>query len=285
MEPILNVENAGGIRGDSFWLRDVNLVVEPGTIMGVIGRNGAGKTTLFHMICGLSRITEGNIYIGGISMRHEPQKCKKIIGTIFDDDYFRMDVSVRAAGRIYGNYYDTYSQKEFSAYCKKFEINEKQSVRKLSKGNYMKFQLAFALAHHPRLLLMDEPESGMDPVFRREWMELLYDVLEEDCGILFATHLTEELERYADAVTMLSKGHQIFSLTMPQIEERYKLIRGSKVQLDYLNKRLVGRRSMEHYEEGLFEEDGKDLWVEVSVSRPSLQELLYYLDGKWKRQQ
>lgn len=281
MKPVLQIEGAGATRGDRFWLRDVNMTLEPGTFMGVIGRNGAGKTTLFHMICGLSRISEGNIYVDGISMRHEPERCKKEMGVIFDDDYFRLDMTVKFAGAVYGTYYERYSQNDFLEYCRKFEVDIRQNLRKLSKGNYMKFQLAFALAHHPRLILMDEPEAGLDPVFRREWMNLLYDILDGECSILFATHLTEELEQYADAVTMLSKGHQIFSLTMPQLEDTYKIVRGSKVQLDYLNKRLVGRRKMEHYEEGLFVEDGQDLWVEVSVSRPGLADLMYYLEGKF----
>lgn len=281
MEPILQIEGAGAVRGTTFWLRDVNLTLEPGTFMGVIGRNGAGKTTLFHMICGLSRISEGNLWLSGISMKHEPERCKREMGIIFDDDYFRLDLSVKHAGIIYGAYYERYSQAIFLDYCKKFKVDARQNLRKLSKGDYMKFQLAFALAHRPKLILMDEPEAGLDPVFRREWMNLLYDVLDDTCSILFATHLTEELEQYADAVTMLSKGRQIFSLTMLEVEEQYKIVRGSKVQMDYLSKRLLGRRKMEHYEEGLFREDGKELWVEVSVSRPGLADLMYYLDGKY----
>ncbi|MCI8484186.1 MAG: ABC transporter ATP-binding protein [Lachnospiraceae bacterium] len=281
MQPILQIENAGAERGSSFWLRDVNLTLEAGTFMGVIGRNGAGKTTLFHMLCGLSRISQGNVRLNGINMGQEPERCRKEIGTIFDDEYFRLDLSVKYAGAIYGTYYERYSQKEFLSYCRQFQVDPLQNLRKLSKGNYMKFQLAFALAHHPKLILMDEPEAGLDPVFRREWMNLLYDILEGECSILFATHLTEELEQYADQVTMLSKGRQIFSLTMPEIEERYKIVRGSKTQMDYLNQYLVGRRSMEHYEEGLYIGDGQELKPGISVSRPALAELLYYLDGKF----
>lgn len=278
MEPVLRMEGAGAERGTSFWLRDVSLTLEPGIFMGVIGRNGAGKTTLFHMICGLSRISEGNVWLDGINMRDEPKRCKQEMGIIFDDGYFRLDLSAKHAGRLYGAYYERYSQEDFLKYCKRFEVDARQNIRKMSKGNYMKFQLAFAMAHHPKLILMDEPEAGLDPVFRREWMNLLYDVLDSRCSILFATHLTEELEQYADAVTMLSRGRQIFSLSMVELEEQYKIVRGSKVQMDYLSKRLLGRRKMEHYEEGLFREDGRDLWVEVSVSRPALADLLYYLD-------
>lgn len=280
MEPVLRMEGAGAERGTAFWLRDVSLTLEPGTFMGVIGRNGAGKTTLFHMVCGLSRITGGNVWLDGINLRDEPERCKQEIGTIFDDGYFRLDLSASHAGAIYGAYYAGYSQPDFLKYCRQFGVDARQNVRKMSKGNYMRFQLAFAMAHKPKLILMDEPEAGLDPVFRREWMNLLYDVLDGRCSILFATHLTEELEQYADAVTMLSKGRQLFSLTMAELEERYKIVRGSKAQMDYLSKRLIGRRKMEHYEEGLFQEDGKELWVEVSVSRPSLADLMYYLDGE-----
>ena len=200
MEPVLRMEGAGAERGTSFWLRDVSLTLEPGTFMGVIGRNGAGKTTLFHMICGLSRVSEGNVWLDGINLRDDPKRCKQEMGIIFDDDYFRLDLSASHAGTIYGAYYERYSQEEFLRYCRRFEVDARQNIRKMSKGNYMKFQLAFAMAHHPKLILMDEPEAGLDPVFRREWMNLLYDVLDDRCSILFATHLTEELEQYADAV-------------------------------------------------------------------------------------
>ncbi|TGY96246.1 ABC transporter ATP-binding protein [Petralouisia muris] len=281
IQPLLRIEHAGAERGSTFWLRDVNLELEPGTFMGVIGRNGAGKTTLFHMLCGLSRISQGEVWLEGISMKEEPGRCRQKMGLIFDDDYFRLDLSVKYAARVYGKYYENYSQNDFLCCCRKFEVDIRQNVRKLSKGNYMKFQLAFALAHHPRLILMDEPEAGLDPVFRREWMNMLYDILDDECSILFATHLTEELEQYADAVTLLSQGRQIFSLTMPQLEKQYRIVRGSKVQMDYLQKRLVGRRKMEHYEEGLFQEDGRELWVEVSESRPTLAQLMEYLDGKF----
>ena len=112
-------------------------------------------------------------------------------------------------------------------------------------------------------------------------MNLMYDVLDETCSILFATHLTEELEQYADGITMLSKGRQIFSHTMPELEERYKIVRGTSIQMDALKERLIARRKMEHYEEGLIEESGGRLQEELSVSRPALADLLYYLDGKF----
>ena len=279
MCPLLELKGAGAERGNTFWLRDINLTLEPGTFMGVIGRNGAGKTTLFHMLCGLSRISEGEVRVDGISMNQEPVHCKKEIGVIFDDDYFRLDLSVKYGGALYGPYYTGYSQEDFLKHCKMFDGDVRQNIRKLSKGDYMKFQLAFALAHHPKLILMDEPEAGLDAVFRREWMNLLYDILDGDCSILFATHLTEELEQYADAVTMLSKGRQIFSLTMPELEERYQIVRGTKGQLDALGKSLIGRREMEHYEEGLVEEMRQDSLAGLSLSRPALADLLYYLDG------
>ncbi len=281
LQPLLQIEHGGAERGDTFWLREVNLTLEPGTFMGVIGRNGAGKTTLFHMLCGLSRISQGDVRIEGISMKQEPGRCRQKMGMIFDDEYFRLDLSAKYAAKVYGKYYENYSQEAFLSYCRKFEVDIRQNVRKMSKGNYMKFQLAFALAHHPRLILMDEPEAGLDPVFRREWMNMLYDILDDSCSILFATHLTEELEQYADAVTMVSQGRQVFSLTMPEIEEQYRIVRGSKEQLDCLKKHLIGRRRMEYYEEGLCRTEGGELPAEVSQSRPALAQLMEYLDGKF----
>ena len=282
MQPVLQLEGAGAERGNAFWLRDVNLTVEPGTLMGVIGRNGAGKTTLFHMICGLSRISEGEVRVNGVSMKQEPEWCKGEMGLVFDDDYFRLDLSVKHAGVIYGAYYSKYSQGKFLDLCKEFGVDARQNLRKLSRGDYIKFQLAFALAHCPSLILMDEPEAGLDSIFRQEWMDLLYDVMESTCSILFATHLTKELEQRADSVTMLSKGRQIFSNTMLELTEKYKIVRGSKEQMDGLSKHLIGRRRMEHYEEGLFQGEVQGQWEKVSVSKPALADLIEYLDGNFE---
>lgn len=279
-EEIIKLEEVSCARGLNFRIRDINLTLEPGYIMGVIGRNGSGKTTLFHMLAGLSPVSSGRASICGYDLLENPTECKKVIGTVFDDDYFRLGFSVKQTGEVYGRYYENYSQTEFLDYCSRFGIDWKKTVKKLSKGEYMKFQLAFALAHQPRLLLMDEPDAGLDPVFRKEWKDILWDITGAERSILIATHLIEELSQYADYITLLKKGKQEFTLSMPEIEDNYKLIRGSERQIELLRQHLIGKpRVTDMYVEGLYRMADGEIRLPVQVERPSLEDIMYYFSN------
>lgn len=276
---IVRIEQASCARGLYFQIRDIDLKLESGCVMGVIGRNGSGKTTLFHMLCGLSPVSSGRALICGKDLIQDPTACKQVTGTVFDDDYFRVGLSVKQAGQVYGRYYEEYSQPRFLESCKRFEIGAGKLVTKLSKGEYMKFQLAFALAHNPRLLLMDEPDAGLDPVFRREWKDILWDITGEDKSVLIASHLTEELAQFADYITFLRKGKQEFTLSMPEIEDSYKIVRGSRRQLELLREHLIGGiRHTEMYDEGLYRMSDSPIRLPVQIERPTLEEIMYYFD-------
>lgn len=164
---------------------------------------------------------------------------------------------------------------------KDFELPGNQQIKTLSKGMKMKFSLAVALSHHAELLLMDEPTSGLDPLVRNEFLEILTEVIQdENCSVLFSTHITSDLDRIADYVTLIHEGKILFSMGKDDLLEHYALIKGEKSLLgSELSRYLVGYRENEFGFEGLvtnkpeFQPPHKGKAI---LQRPSLEEIMLY---------
>ena len=159
----------------------------------------------------------------------------------------------------------------------------KRPLCKLSKGMVIKFQLAFALSHHPRLLVMDEPLSGLDPVFRREFMGLLSDILSEETGIVMASHMTEELEQIGDYILMLHKSpalhvsRQAFFASREELDSKYLIIEGSGRQLErYRDRMAAGVRAGEYGSSALIYRGLSGGPEDVRTRRPMLEDFLYF---------
>ncbi len=264
-------------RWDAFELGSINMKLEPGYIMGLVGPNGAGKTTLLLTLLGLYRPAEGSINIFGYDMKDREKEAKAQIGFVLDENPFLDYYSAKDNVRMYGGYYPEWDQKTFDKYCKRFELNTKKPLKKLSKGNQMKFQLAFALSHNARLLVLDEPTAGLDPVFRRELIEIMCDIISEgDRSILYSTHLTEELDKIADFITFLYNGRQQFSVSKEELMEQYGLLRGSARDIAELESGLVvGKRITETTAEALIRRD-TIAPKQLTILQPTIEDIMYY---------
>ncbi len=229
---------------DRFQLEGINILLEPGYIMGLIGPNGAGKTTLILTLLGLYKPKEGSIKVCGYDLVKQEKAAKSNIGFVLDENLFVKNLSARDNAKMYGRYYPKWEYSTFEDYCNLFELDIRKPLKKLSKGNQMKFQLAFALSHDARLLVFDEPTSGLDPVFRRELIEVMCDIISDGRrSILYSTHLTDELDKIADYITFIQNGRQLFSLSKEELMTHYALIRGSQKQIVALNPGIViGKR-------------------------------------------
>lgn len=265
-------------RLETFELANINFMLEPGYIMGLIGPNGAGKTTLIHTLLGLYKPTEGSVRIFGYDLLEQEREAKSQIGFALDENPYAMNLSAGDNVSMYGRYYPNWDKNAFYRYCRQFELNTKKPLKKLSKGNQMKFQLAFALSHNARLLVFDEPTSGLDPVFRRDFKEIMCDIISEgERSILFSTHLTEELDKIADFITFLYNGKQLFSYSKEELMEQYSLIRGSEQEIRELGRGLiVGIRNRESMTEALIRKDRIELPTSVSLLQPTLEDIMYY---------
>lgn len=277
MEYILEVSNLLK-RIEKFQIENINLKLEPGYIMGLIGANGSGKTTLILTLLGLYKPMEGKITICGYDMAKQEKQAKDCIGFVLDDNPFPETLSAMDNAKMYGRYYSNWDSGTFDFYCKHFEVDRKRPLRKLSMGNRMKFQLAFALSHDARLLILDEPTAGLDPVFRRELLEIMSEIISDgERSILYSTHLTEELDKLADYITFIQNGKQLFSLSKEELLERYGLLRGSLKQLMDVDERIiVGKRIGDNLSEALIRKDIIPLSKDLQLQKPTIEDIMFY---------
>lgn len=268
----------------SFTLSDIDFRIEPGYILGLVGKNGAGKTTLIHTILGLYQPNEGTITVNGYDRVKESVKAKKNIAFITDECLFPLDLSPKNIGKIFGPLYDGFDYKMFEGYCKRFSIPMTKCLRKQSKGMKVKVQLAFCLSYDARLYVFDEPSAGLDPIFRKELLELFFEIVEDGTrSIILSTHLTDDLDKIADYILYVEDGKQNFFMEKEELVSKFKLIKGSRGQINYYNKYVVGRKDEDIFSEALvlLPEEDFEFRVPVQVSLPKIEDIMvYYMSDK-----
>ena len=207
----------------SFTLQNVSFSLEPGYILGLTGRNGAGKTTLIKQLIHPETASQGSVVINGIDAKKKPIAARQEIGVLMEEQPFLMDMTLEMNGILLGAFYERFDMVKFHEYLKRFDLYPDRVYRNLSRGMRMKFQLAFALAHSPKLLLMDEATGGLDVVFRREFYYLLQEAVEKEMvSVIISTHVTEDLDKVADYVAFMEGGKMKFYETKETLCELYQ---------------------------------------------------------------
>lgn len=259
-----------------FQLEDISFQIQPGYIVGLIGENGSGKTSLLNCIMGLYQPEKGSIYVDGYSLHEEGIKAKGQVAYVLDQCMFSLELNAKEIGKYYGALYEDFRYDVYLEWIHKFQLPEKRALKKLSKGNVIKVQLAFVLGRSAKLIVMDEPTAGLDPVFRKEFIDFLFQIIEDgERSILLSTHLTSELDQIADYVLYLKNGKVQFYLSKEELIDRYILIQGSETKMNYYKKAVIGNRIRENCCEALVKAD-TELRVPVTVKRPTLEEIMYY---------
>ena len=191
----------------SFKLDDVSFTVPGGTIMGLIGENGAGKSTTIKCILNLIRRDGGEIQVLGLDNLRDEQAVKAQVGVVLDETTFHDGLTAPQVGKILAKLYPNWDMALYQRYLDKFGLAGKKPVKTFSKGMKMKLSLAAAFAARPKLLILDEATSGLDPVVRDEILdEFLEFIQDEDHAVLLSSHITSDLEKVADYVTYLHRG-------------------------------------------------------------------------------
>lgn len=210
MEPdILEFEHVTG-KARKFHLEDVNFSLPAGYLMGLAGKNGAGKTTLIDYIVSPKQCYTGTIRLDGADIREDHRAALEKTGLVSDKNPFLTECSARQNAETLGSLYEHFDMELFLNAMKRMELSAGKAVGTMSRGEQMRFQIAFAMAHGTRLYLLDEATAGMDPVFRVDFFKILHEVIgEEQASVLMATHLAEELERKVDYVGILEAGRLI----------------------------------------------------------------------------
>lgn len=241
MNELIKVEHLTK-RYNDFALSDASLYVEPGRVVGLIGSNGAGKTTMLKAILGLISVDEGAISLFGIdsgksrhTVQHDIDSVKERIGVVFDTCAFLTTMYVKDVEALGRASYSKWDSALFEKLCKRFDLGFKKRVKDLSRGMGMKLTLAFALAHHPDILILDEATAGLDPLARDEILDILRDFMsDENHGILMATHITTDLEKIADEVVCIDNGRILFSMPKDAICDEAGIVHCRKSDIDRL---------------------------------------------------
>ena len=281
---MIELTNVSKKLGD-FWLKDITFFIPKGYIMGLIGANGAGKTTLIHLLMGLYKPTKGSVKVNGRESSIEEIAVRNEIGYVLNEEgLFTDNLTLLQNGDLYGKYYEKYDRELLKNYCERFELKADKKLREHSKGEKLKFQFAFALAHKPSLLILDEPTASFDPEFREEFVKVLMEFMEnEEHGIVLATHLTRDLERLADYITFIDNGKLIFSLDRGTMEDRYRLVSGEEYKVNLISQdRIIHKEKREYTTKALVKHSGKMVYdKELQVEVPSIEDIMYFtLKGK-----
>ena len=202
---------------EDFSLDNVSFKVPKGRIVGFIGENGAGKSTTINLILNELNKDSGQIQVFGID--HTIPTVKENIGVVFDECNFHDVFTAADIEKILKRVYKTWDSNLFSQYLKKFKIPTKKTIGTFSKGMKMKLSIICAMAHRPKLLILDEATTGLDPVVRDEVLDLFWEFIQdEDCSIFFSSHITSDIQKIADYVILIHQGKIIFE------EQKDKLV-------------------------------------------------------------
>jgi ABC-2 type transport system ATP-binding protein len=195
------------VRYDGFLLDDISFSVAKGSIMGFIGQNGAGKTTTIKAILNIIRREAGSIQLLGLDNIKKEREAKEQISAVFDEIPFQDQLNAAQLERILREVYGEWNHATYETYLERLMIPTHKKIGDFSKGMKMKLQIAAALSHNAKLLIMDEATTGLDPVVRSECLDIFLEYLQaEDHSILMSSHITSDLEKVADSVTFIQNG-------------------------------------------------------------------------------
>lgn len=224
---MIHVSNVTKYFEDFRVLDNFSLNVKKGTIYGLVGPNGAGKTTIINHINGVLKPLSGEITIDGLSV-YENVNIKERVLNISDDWFYFATYTIKQMAHFYADIYPQFSFERYEAIKKVFKIDEKRQIRKLSKG--MKKQVAFwlVLSAMPDVLILDEPLDGLDPVMRKQVLNLVIaDVVDREMTVLVSSHNLRELEDICEWVGIIHQGKMIVEKPLDDLKgsvHKYQMI-------------------------------------------------------------
>ena len=215
---LVEIKNLVKDYGGSIALKNVNLELEGGHLVGLFGPNGSGKTTLMKVLANLLMHFEGEVKINGLDVGIE---TKKIVSFLPDVNYLDLNWSIMESVKVFKAFYEDFDEDKAIELLKRFDLNLKQKIKTLSKGNKEKVQLILALARRAKLYLFDEPIAGVDPASRQVVFELISQNVPSDAVVVISTHLVLDIENIVDQVIFINKGEIILNESKEQLESEY----------------------------------------------------------------
>lgn len=226
----------------NFTLKDVTFSFPQGYIMGLVGKNGAGKTTTIRLVLNMITRDAGAVRVFGMDNIKDEQRIKQDIGVVFDEIFFVDSWRVSDVERAVKGFYSRWSGQAYGRYLKSFDLPADKRVKELSRGMKLKLMLAVAMSNEARLLILDEPTSGLDPVARDELLGILSAYISDgEKSVIFSAHITSDLEKIADFITLIHNGAVFYTGTKDDLLESYRIVKGGPRDLtDRLRESMVG---------------------------------------------
>ena len=255
MANAIEIRNLRKTYGD-FTLTIDSLDIPCGCIMGLVGSNGAGKSTMIKSILDLIRTDSGEITINGVSNKLE--SSREDVGVVFDEIKFPQIFTASDVRLVLKGAYKRWDDGLWDKYIAQFGLPLKKKIKEFSRGMKMKLSLAAALAHHPKLLILDEATSGIDPVVRDEILDIFLEFIQdEQHAILASSHIISDIEKAADYVTFINNGSIVFCEEKDVLMEKYRIVKCGNEELASVNASdIVGKRTNTFGAELLMPTDG-----------------------------
>ena len=279
MENILEINELCKTYED-FALKDVSFSLPKGFIMGFVGENGSGKTTTIRAILNMAKIDSGKISVFGLDSVTDTIAIKERLGVVFDSLYLAEHLNIKQIEQQLKPFYKDWDSKEFFSRVKEFDLPDNRKVGEFSKGMKMKLMIAIALSHKAELIILDEPTSGLDPVARDELLDILAEYIEdENRGVLFSTHITADVERIADYVTILHNGKVWYTGTKDELTENYAVIKGAEEEISSaLKEKMIGFHAYRNGFDALIKTDDlAGIPDSLEYEKASIDEILVYI--------
>ncbi len=264
----------------NFSLNDVSFSLPTGYIMGLVGLNGAGKTTTIRLMLNMAGREGGEIKLLGLDNICDEQKIKQDVAVVLDEPFFVNYWAVAEVEKALRSFYVNWNSTLYREYASKFHLPMDKKVKDLSRGMRLKLMLAVALSHEARLLILDEPTSGLDPVARDELLEILSTYIsDEQRSILFSTHITSDLEKIGDFITLIDQGSIFYSGTKDALLESFFVIKGGPDDLTQaLREKAIGLTTNNTGFSGLLPAtEVQHLSPGMVTEPPSIDEILIYI--------
>lgn len=236
-------------RFNKFQLDDITINIPCGSIMGLIGENGAGKSTIINCILDLVEKDQGEIRIFDQEMTMNNLTIRESIGVVFDVSDTYDNYTLKQIDSILKGVYKQWDSSLFHKLHQQFQLPEKKLMKEYSRGMKMKTAIAIALSHKPKLLILDEATSGLDPVMRDEILDIFLDfVQDEEHAILLSSHISTDLEKVADYITFIHEGKQILSTSKDELIYQYGIMKCRNDLFDQVDSEDILRYRKHPYE-------------------------------------
>lgn len=297
--------------GRVLWLQDVHkrygtvpalsgleLQLSPGQVYGFLGRNGAGKSTALRIVMGITRADRGSVALFGEPVKPGNVRARQRIGYVAQEQHFYPWMTPERLGAFVGAFYPRWDKQHYARLITSFELPPRK-VATYSGGMKVKLALALALAHHPELLVLDEPTAGLDAVVRREFIDILQELaVSGQHTTLFSSHLIDEVEMVASRVGIVEQGSMRFEGSLPELAARSRVMslvrQGDGTSqpalpevlsgLGELKVRVLGQRdTAAQFELALWSEDPlrfsavQQRWPDARFRQPALEDMFIAL--------